>query len=73
MNAACKFVVRYSGEGSMRTAKFSNYDDAMTFARQRNSSEVSLTVGRGKGLIGQFQKGKATPEFAHLDTAHVLP
>ena len=65
--ATCKFTVRYSGDGFMHTAKFSDHDDAMRFARQYPFAEVSLTAGRGKGLVAQFDHGKATPEFAHLD------
>jgi len=53
----------------MHTAKFSDHDEAMKFARQQIGAEVSLTVGRGKGLIGQFRNGIATAEFAHLNAA----
>lgn len=70
MSASCKYTVRYSAvDGFMHTAKFSDHDEAMKFARQQIGAEVSLTVGRGKGLIGQFRNGIATAEFAHLNAA----
>ena len=62
----CKYKVVYPGKSSFKTAKFSDRDDAMDFARGRDFAEVGLTIGAGKGLIGQFVNGKATAEFAHL-------
>lgn len=50
-----KYVVRYSTE----TARFSNYADALIFARMAGNSEVSDRTG----LIAQFRDGELTKEF----------
>lgn len=46
-----------------RTARFSSYEDAIIFARNQFSSEVTDKTG----VIAQFKMGKATEEFQHLD------
>ena len=65
-----KFVVEY-GYGP-RVARFSDFGDAMRFARAMSASfhrrsEV-IAMGSVGGLIGQWDDGKSTPEFAHNDT-----
>lgn len=54
-----KYAVHY-GE---KIARFSDYDDAMKFARNLEFAEVF----HSSGIIAKFQAGRATPEFAHLD------
>jgi hypothetical protein len=49
-----------------RIARFSDYDDAIRFARQE-SYHASTEVSEPSGLIAQFSMGRASPEFAHLD------
>lgn len=56
----------YTVSYGRNVAKFSNYADAMSFARMM-SAEVDVDVRDKTGLIGQFYDGMATPEFAHLD------
>lgn len=65
---SCKFHVSYtSTAGTQSEARFTDYNDAMTFARLQRYAEVASTRGAGRGLIGQFEAGTPTPEFAHLD------
>lgn len=59
MAKRCIYQVTYGKE----LARFSDYADAMTFARMAGHSEVRDRTG----LVGQFSEGKATPEFAALE------
>jgi hypothetical protein len=47
-------------------AKFSSRQDAIDFARAQ-SRRGFTEVHAPDGIIGQFQDGRATPEFEHLD------
>lgn len=58
-----KYSVFYHVDGVEALAKFSLHDEAMSFARSRTWAEVADK----SGLVGQFHRGKATLEFAHLD------
>jgi hypothetical protein len=63
MAKKCAFVVTYTTE----VARFSNRLDAMTFAQMAGNSEVRDVTG----LIGQFDSGRPTAEFAPL--SHLEP
>lgn len=55
----CRYRVTYDFD----VARFTSLEDAMAFARQQRWAEVSDRTG----LIGQFEDGRATPEFDHLN------
>lgn len=54
----CRFKVDYGSE----VARFTDYSDALTFARLAGYAEVSDKTG----LVAQFVEGKLTPEFEHV-------
>lgn len=54
------FTVAYLGE----IAKFSSYKDAMLFAQAVSASNELIEVRHQTGLVGQYQGGNPTPEFA---------
>lgn len=66
MASRTKYTVTYPRD---QLARFSDYQDALDFARMWGWSQVSDRTG----LIAQFEggtrnkPGTATPEFAHLD------
>ena len=66
-----KFAVEYAG----RVARFSDYPDAMYFARDCSAMVHGLVeVSDKTGLIGQFFDGDTTREFeAHWDAARGMP
>lgn len=45
-------------------ARFSDEREARKFAKKQVWADVILTIGEGKGLIGQYRAGKPTDEFA---------
>lgn len=54
--------------GCSLVAAFREYEPAMRYAQSLEWSEVHVYRGsryHGNGIIGQFHKGKPTPEFAH--------
>lgn len=55
------FVVRY---GNDKRARFSDYFDAMWFAEQVSMKAGWAEVGHKTGLVGQYNNGVTTPEFA---------
>lgn len=61
----CKYQVNY-GRGEV--ARFSDWDDAASFARAKSGEIHTYHSGTGV-IVGQFRDGKATPEFRHLDRA----
>lgn len=67
-NAATK--VSY---GASQVARFTSYDDAMAFGREKSRSGHLVEVSNRTGLIGQFERGKSTPEFAHNDRDYREP
>ena len=58
-----KYVVAYTGD---KIARFQDFDDAVKWARQQPWSEIHCFGKRG-GIGGQYDRGRATPEFQHLD------
>jgi hypothetical protein len=48
-------------------AKFSDHDAAHAFAREQSRTGGMTEVSNKTGLVGQYEGGKATPEFAHID------
>ena len=60
------FTVEYYDRGKVQGARFTLYEDAITWARQE-SYYHSTQCHTVKGIIAQFTSGKASAEFAHLD------
>lgn len=58
------FHVHYGAE----VAKFSHWEDAIAFGRFITIGGGRAEVIEPRGIIGQFSYGRATPEFAHLNT-----
>ncbi|MBO0715710.1 MAG: hypothetical protein J2P55_00035 [Rhizobiales bacterium] len=55
--------------GKDQHARFSDRSTALRFARAESNGPQTtyVEVRDNTGLIAQFSRGKATPEFAHLD------
>jgi hypothetical protein len=60
-----RYIVHLPGD---EIARFSNVHDALAYGRMISREQgAMIEVGAPDGLIGQFNDGDATPEFAHLD------
>jgi hypothetical protein len=68
MTKITRYSIEYYDGMKAQIARFSSYDDAMTFARA-HGQRFSSQVNHSSGVIGQFHNGKASQEFAHLDNA----
>jgi hypothetical protein len=68
--AKTKYAVSYSG----KTARFSDYPDAMYFARDTSRDRLGLIeVWASDGIVGQFDGGEPTREFeSHWDSVRAL-
>jgi hypothetical protein len=64
MAKRAKYVVHLD---SGHIARFSYHTDALDYGRLRSHVDGITEVSAPDGLIGQFENGRATPEFAHLD------
>lgn len=64
MTTRTRYLVEYQHD---RAARFSNIDDAMTFARAQRSAEVFAP----DGIVGQYRDGLPTPEFATHHAHHL--
>lgn len=62
--------IKVSYKGAV--AKFSDRDDAIDFARAKSRGGFT-EVHAPDGIVGQFENGKATPEFEHLDQGVPAP
>ncbi len=63
MTNRTKFVVYYQA----KIARFSDYVDAHAFARQQSHFGGLVEIVGKDGMVGQYDHGKPTPEFAiHL-------
>lgn len=54
------FTVPYHGE----VARFSSFKDAMLFAQAMSASKDVIEVRHAAGVVGRYQAGEPTPEFA---------
>ena len=67
--ARTRFSVSYDG----KSARFSDYDDAMIFAKNVSATGATISdVYAIDGIVGQFINGMATDEFwSHWDAVAI--
>ena len=66
------FTVEYYDGGKTQGAQFTTYEDAISWARDKSYNHPTHCT-TSNGVIAQFENGKASPEFEHLNAQPPRP